>query len=75
MGRLNLRFHPGSFLARNRTHLPQLEAVPFSARAEAEEGSLEKDLLEVLATNAKTLRGTLSPNVGFVAEANCRINL
>jgi len=52
MGRLNLRFHPGNFRARNETHLPQLKAVPISARAEAEEGNLEKDLLEVLATNA-----------------------
>ena len=41
----------------------------FSARAKAEAGSLKKDLVEVRATNAKTLRGTLSPNENPVAGA------
>jgi len=44
----------------------------FSARAEAEAGNLVKDRLEVLAKNAKTLRGSLSPNENPVAGVNCR---
>jgi hypothetical protein len=34
--------------------------------------SLKKDLVEVLAKNAKTLRGSLSPNAGPVAGVNFR---
>jgi hypothetical protein len=40
----------------------RLDGGAFPARAEAEVSRLVKDRLEVLAKNAKTLRGTLSPN-------------
>ena len=53
---------------RSRT-LFRVQTHAFSARAKAEAGSLKKDLVEVRATNAKTLRGTLSPNENPVAGA------
>jgi hypothetical protein len=37
--------------------------------------NLKKDHLEVCATNAKTLRGTLSPNQNPVAGANFRVSI
>ena len=54
--------------ARSRTAF-RVQTHAFSARAKAEAGSLKKDLVEVRATNAKTLRGTLSPNENPVAGA------
>lgn len=46
-------------------------AVPFGTRRSGS-SHLEKDLVEVPAKNAKTLRGSLSPNDNPVAGANFR---
>jgi hypothetical protein len=56
-----------SLLARDRMHLPPKRPRRFRRTPRRKNSNLGKDHLEVLATNAKTLRGTLSPNVNSVA--------
>jgi len=46
--------------------------MPNRQQAAAEEDSFEKRSLGGSCDNAKTLRGTLSPNAGLVAETNSR---
>src|SRR5207237_8842119 len=46
--------------------------MPNRQQAAAEEDSFEKRSLGGSCDNAKTLRGTLSPNAGLVAETNFR---
>ena len=66
---------PRSLCAQQNTSSSPLQRrrMLFPARAEAEDYRLRKDLLEVLAKNAQTLRGALSPNASSVAGANFRI--
>jgi hypothetical protein len=47
--------------------------MPNRQQAAAEEDSFEKRSLGGSCDNAKTLRGTLSPNAGLVAETNLQV--
>ena len=63
----------GALFTRNRTSSSAYTGpMPNRQQAAAEEDSFEKRSLGGSCDNAKTLRGTLSPNAGLVAETNSR---
>ena len=61
-----------SVYAQQNASSAQQGPMPNRQQAAAEEDSFEKRSLGGSCDNAKTLRGTLSPNAGLVAETNFR---